>query len=249
VREQPRPRAQETPARLGNLGVQVRESLSFAAQKGTVRMLLVFSALSGVALISIETYWQPALLALSPPPFVFGAVSFAGFACVVAGSKLTQALFKKHPQSGVVAALALKALFGVCLGLLVLQGDTPLFVGVYSLVYLFLGSGSVAESALLNQQAPPERRASILSLFSFVLQLGGLLASLCGAAMSAYADYKYMWYLSGGLLLIGAGIFSLLGIKRRLRARQQTLEVVTEPDQTQSEAINGSGDVCEQEKA
>ena len=249
VREQPRPRAQETPARLGNLGVQVRESLSFAAQKGTVRMLLVFSALSGVALISIETYWQPALLALSPPPFVFGAVSFAGFACVVAGSKLTQALFTKHPQSGVATALALKALFGVCLGLLVLQRDTPLFVSVYSLVYLFLGSGSVAESALLNQQAPPERRASILSLFSFVLQLGGLLASLCGAAMSAYADYKYMWYLSGGLLLIGAGIFSLLGIKRRLRARQQTLEVVTEPDQTQSEAINGSGDVCEQEKA
>ena len=247
VREQPRTRVRTEPAGLGCLGVQVRESLSFAAQRGTVRMLLLFSALSGFALISIETYWQPALLTLSPPPFVFGAVSFAGFACVAAGSKLTQGFLIKRPQSGAAAALGLKALFGLCLGLLVLQKETLLFTGVYSLVYLFLGSGSVAESALLNRQAPPERRASILSLFSFVLQIGGLLGSLWGSAMSAYADYRYMWYLSGGLLLLGAGIFALFGVKRPLRTRQQTRE--DEPNQTQSEAANGEDDVCEQEKA
>lgn len=249
VREQPHPREKTASTKLGELGVQVRESLSFASQKGTVRMLLVLSALSGFALISIETYWQPALLDLSPPAFVFGAVSFAGFACVVAGSKLTQALFTKHPQSGVAVALGLKALFGICLGLLVLQKGTPLFVGLYSLAYLFLGSGSVAESALLNRQAPPQRRASILSLFSFVLQLGGLLASLSGAAMSAYADYKYMWYLSGGLLLLGTGVFALLGVKRRLWVRQQTLEAATELDQMQSEPANLESEFSEQEKA
>jgi MFS family permease len=246
VHEPPRPR-NKARGMLGGFREQVRESLSFVVQKGTVRMLLVLSMLTGFALLSVETYWQPALLKLSPPPFVFGAVSFAGFACVVVGSKLAQCLLTRHPHVGVFAALGLKALFGLSLGLLVAQRGALLFAGVYSLAYLFLGSGSVAESALINQQAPSERRASILSLFSFVLQIGGLIASLCGAAMSAFSDYKYMWYLSGSLLLLGAGIFALLFGRRILQARQNT--PIDELSLTQSEAANAAEDVCEEENA
>ncbi|MCE5235235.1 MAG: MFS transporter [Clostridiaceae bacterium] len=219
VREVLPPRAEGEALKLKHLGVQVRESLSFAAQGGTVRMLLVFSALTGFALISIETYWQPALLSLSPLPAVFGAVSFFGFACVVLGSKLAERLLTRCPRGGVAASLGLKALFGACLGLLALPGKTLPFVGVYALLYLFLGSGGVAESALLNQQAPPEQRASILSLFSFALQIGGLLASLCGALVSAHADFRYLWYLAGGLLLLGVAAFTLLRVVRYAKAR------------------------------
>jgi len=233
VREQPRLDTQAEPVR-GRLSVQVRESLSFAAQKGTVRMLLVFSILTGFALISIETYWQPALLSLSAPPAIFGAVSFMGFACVVLGSNLVQRVLTKRPQNTVAAALGLKALFGVCLGIMALQQKTLPFLSVYSCIYLFLGGGSVAESTLLNQQAPSERRASILSLFSFVLQVGGLIASLSGAVMSAHADYRYMWYLSGVFLLLGTGTFALIKGKRRLQAQRGTHEVA--PSQTQGEA-------------
>ncbi|HWR19791.1 MAG TPA: MFS transporter [Clostridia bacterium] len=243
VHEQPRP-CSKARGMLGGFRVQVRESLSFVIQKGKVRMLFVLSILTGFALLSVETYWQPALLKLSPPPFVFGAVSFAGFACVVVGSKLTQFLLTKHPQIGVVAALGFKALFGLSLGLLVTQSESFLFAGVYSLAYLFLGSGSVAESALLNQLAPSKGRASILSLFSFVLQIGGLIASLSGAAMSAYSDYKYMWYLSGSLLLLGAGVFAMVFGKRLLQVRQKTRE--NELNLTQSEAANAAEDVCEE---
>jgi MFS family permease len=74
-------------------------------------------------------------------------------------------------------------------------------VGSYALGYLFLGGSSVAESTLLNREAPSAQRASILSLFSFLLQIGVLLASLCGYWVTAALGFRTLWLLASGLLV------------------------------------------------
>jgi hypothetical protein len=56
--------------------------------------------------------------------------------------------------------------------------------------------------------------ASVLSLFSFVLQIGGLIASACGYAVSARADFRTMWWISGALLLLGSGVFAALRARK-----------------------------------
>ena len=121
----------------------------------------------------------------------------------------------RHPGCGITLALGLKAIMGGGLALLAFQTRTGTFTGVYAVVYLLLGSGGVAESTLLNEAAPPGQRASILSLFSFILQSGALLASLCGYVVSATMDYRYMWLLAGGLLVLTSGVLAL---------RQQNIE-------------------------
>ena len=214
--------------------MQVRESLSFMAQKGLVRMLFVFAFITGFALLSIETYWQPALNALSPAPWLLGAVSFAGFFCVILGSKAIEHLLMKRPEGGTALLLGLKALFGICLILLVSQFQAPFFIGVYMLAYLFLGGGSVAESTLLNQAAPASQRASILSLFSFVLQIGGLFASLIGYVVSAQTNFRNMWLIAGVLLLIGAGAFALVYARQRSRAVAENKPELPVEDQTEA---------------
>lgn len=215
VHDQPRIRAENTGFR--QLGLHVKESLFFMAQKGMVRMLFVFSFITGIALVSIETYWQPALNALSPAPWLLGAVTFSGFFCVILGSKAIEHTLMKRSDGGAALLLGLKALFGICLVLLVFQFRVQFFIAVYMLAYLFLGGSSVAESTLLNQAAPAGQRASILSLFSFVLQVGGLAASLCGYVVSAQTSYRNLWLIAGALLLLGVAAFALAYAKQRNR--------------------------------
>ena len=188
---------------------QIKESFAFLSRKGTVRMLVVLTAVTGFAMLSLETYWQPALASISSDARWLGVVSVVGFLCVIGGSTLSERMLVKRPGSGIALALGLKAIMGGVLVLLAFQTRLGTFASVYALVYLFLGSGGVAENTLLNQEAPPAQRASILSLFSFILQVGALLASLCGYVVSANTDYKVMWLLAGGLLVLLSGLLAL----------------------------------------
>lgn len=221
VREQPRVQDENGNAGVRRLGLHVKGSLYFVAQKGMVRMLFVFSFVTGFALISIETYWQPALNALSPASWLLGAVSFAGFFCVILGSKAIERALIKRPDGGVALMLGLKALFGICLVLLAYQFRAHFFTAMYILAYLFQGGGSVAESTLLNRAAPASQRASILSLFSFVLQVGALFASLISYVVSAQTNFRNIWLISGALPLLGAAAFALIYAKQRSRATAQ----------------------------
>jgi len=202
VRETPREaphRADVSHRRL--FGAQVRESLSFAKKKGTVRVLLIVCLLMGFAMSSVEIYWQPALASYQPIFWIFGAVSFAGFALVMLGSWFAERLIAKHPDAGVALLLLLKAPLGIALVLFAFAGGAYTFIAVYLVLYLLIGGGSVVENTLLNRLTPASHRASILSLFSLVLQLGGVVASIGGFFVSTYSRYQNMWLLAGILML------------------------------------------------
>ena len=129
---------------------------------------------------------------------------------MVVGSRLVERLLTKHPNCGIALLFGSKALFGGCLILLISRFHELFFVMVYMLVYLFLGGSGVAESTLLNRLAPTNQRVSILSLFSFMLQIGGLIASLCGYVVSAQGNFRNMWSLAGVLVLLCVGTFALV---------------------------------------
>ncbi|SBW04150.1 putative tetracycline resistance protein TetA [uncultured Eubacteriales bacterium] len=192
------------------IGMQIKDSIGFVAQKGLMRVLLLIVFFTGVALFSIETYWQPALKALSSQTWLLGVVSFAGFFCVILGSKAAELLLIKKTDRGTVLLLACKAMFGISLIILRFQIQSSLFIGTYMLTYFFVGGGSVIENTLLNRMVSPGLRASVLSLFSFVLQTGGLVTSLLGYLVSAQMDFRNMWLISGILLSLGAVFFALI---------------------------------------
>ncbi len=196
---------------------QVKESLSFAKLGGTVRILLIFFLLMGFSLSAIEVYWQPALETYQPVYWLFGAVTFAGFAFVMFGSWVAERLLRAHPSAGIRLLLLLKAPLGIALILFSFSNSEYSLIGLYLGLYLLIGSSNVVESTLLNQIAPSSHRASILSLFSLVLQLGGVFASITGYLVSTYSRYQNMWLLAGLLLFlfsIGAGV-----LQRRIKAK------------------------------
>ena len=215
---------------------QVTESLSFAKLGGTVRILLIFFLLMGFSLSAIEVYWQPALETYQPVYWLFGAVTFAGFAFVMFGSWVAERLLRAHPSAGIRLLLLLKAPLGIALVLFSFSNSEYSLIGLYLGLYLLIGSSNVVESTLLNQIAPSSHRASILSLFSLVLQLGGVFASITGYLVSTYSRYQNMWLLAGLLLFlfsIGAGV-----LQRRIKAK--TVLPSAENSPTESAAPQGT---------
>ena len=214
VREAPRGKPEAgLVSGLRQFGAQTRSSLAFLKRRGTVRILFVFALATGFALNTIETYWQPALLAMKPVYWIFGAVSFAGFAFVILGNWLAERLLTRFAARGAALLLALKGLFGACLILLLFQGKQASFLAVYLMIYFFIGGGSVTDSTLLNRLVPSSHRAGVLSLSSLVLQIGGLLAALCGYFVSSFSRFQNMWLLAGSILLVCGIVFSLLSKK------------------------------------
>ncbi|MEA4869867.1 MAG: MFS transporter [Christensenella sp.] len=196
---------------------QTKASLSFFMRPGIVRALAVFALATGFALNAIETYWQPALNGMQAPYWLFGVVSFGGFGFVICGSWLSERMLSRFGSRAVPLLLTIKALFGGSMMLLSFQKNAFSFVTVYLAVYLFIGSGSVAESTLLNQAAPANHRAGILSLSSLVLQVGGLLAAAGGYLVSTYSRFQNAWLLAGVILLLCAAFFAPM-TKRSLQA-------------------------------
>jgi len=211
------PARQDGPAAAGvkRLGQQVKGSLSFLLQKGTVRILFALSLVTGFALISVEIYWQPALRAYQPAPWLFGAVRFAGYAVVIASSWLMERLLASRPAFGTALLLGTKALMGLSLLGLFLQTKAASFLAAYLMVYLFVGGGNVAENTLLNRFAPSSHRAGILSLFSFVLQIGGVIAAGCGYLVSVWSSFPTMWLIGGAMALLCCAFFAYASARSR----------------------------------
>lgn len=219
VKEAPRGKAHSRPAaQHARIGAQVKESLSFLKKNRIIPVLFAFCFATGFALNAIEIYWQPALAFYQPAYWTFGAVSFAGFGFVILGNWIAERFLRRHKQTGVGPLLLLKSLFGAGLILFSFSGGKFTLIGVYLLLYLLIGGGGVVESTLLNRFAPSSHRASILSLFSFVLQMGGVLASLGGYFISTYTRYQNMWLLAGILLLSIGAVVSILCKKANVAA-------------------------------
>lgn len=216
VRETPRTRAPEQ--RRGSRGTileQAKSSLAFALRKGPARPLFALAFVTGFALLAVETYWQPAFAQADPPRWMFGVLSFAGFVCVMAGSKLAEYLLGRLKGGGFGFLLGVKALLGLGLAFLYTQMLQAGFILTYLLIYVFIGGGSVAENTLLNRAVPSSRRASVLSLFSFALQIGGLLASAAGFLVSSLYGFRAMWPVAGAVMVLSVSAYAVGGGKLR----------------------------------
>jgi predicted MFS family arabinose efflux permease len=168
-------------------------------------------------LISIETYWQPIYLEVSTlkdATWALGIISFLGFFMSATGNAVSEKLLTKfnlgHWNVYGIGRLAL-SLFLVILSL---QFHGRGFVLAYALLYLLSGIGNVAENTLINRYTPNHVRASILSLSSFLFQLGVLSASLVSSLLAANVSIRGIWALSGYFCVISFFVLFIVAFKR-----------------------------------
>lgn len=225
VTEPPRP-ASNGVAGLRAVPLILRDAARLSKEIPVVRYLLFSAAASGVALIALETFWQP-IAALEfgsavSDSGVFGGLGLLMGIAVLLGSLAILRYGEKFPGGPAILAVATQAGKGLAMLLLASQaGGLGIAVGL-ALAYFALSANNVPHEALLNEAIPSERRSVMLSLNSLSLFLGiaigstilGLLASRMGAGLAL---------ATAGALTVAASA-AYLGVHLAARRESAVLE-------------------------
>ena len=93
---------------------------------------------------------------------------------------------------------------GVTLIALALQNGTWGFAALYLLFFLLVGVEGSPFAALFNSQVPSERRSTMLSMQSLVLQVGGLIGTLFLGYIAQTYSFGTAWTVAGLILVLSA---------------------------------------------
>lgn len=183
-----------------SVGEALHQIIAAIKDGGTLKMVLLASAAAGVVMLTVETYWQPALLALAgnEMTWLLGPVSCAGQAAAALGSVAASRM--RGPQTGGWGAHGrsvwmLGTLAGAVLMVVVLGAATVLglFVAAYVAFYLLLGVRTVFEQTLLHEAAPSEERTGMMSIQSIALRAGGLVATGVSSVVTTFSTLACLW--------------------------------------------------------
>ena len=183
-----------------SVGEALHQIIAAIKDGGTLKMVLLASAAAGVVMLTVETYWQPALLALAgnEMTWLLGPVSCAGQVAAALASVAASRM--RGPQTGgwgahgrsvwMLGTLAGAVLMVVVLGAATVPG---LFVAVYVAFYLLLGVRTVFEQTLLHEAAPSQERTGMMSIQSIALGAGGLVATGVSSVVTTFSTLACLW--------------------------------------------------------
>lgn len=179
-------------------------SSNLVTKNTTVICIFISVLATGFFLSSLETYWQPHFISLLPSNDMMGLLGVMAFlylAAATLGSIASNKLIKKYKLNSKKLYLSMRLLMSLFLVATSLQTKVYPFIGFYSIIYLMFGMASVPEGAILNGEVPNEIRASVLSVYSFIFQIGGLSGSLLYSILIKYVSIPNIWFIAACIIL------------------------------------------------
>lgn len=134
--------------------------------------------------------------------WLLGIISFLCFASSILGSVISEKIIGKYNVNLKKLYLVFRTILVSSLIFAALQANAYSFIIFYSLIYLFLGMSNVPENVILNSEIPSEIRASVLSLNSLIVQLGGLTGSFINSIIINYISIPMLWIISACIIFI-----------------------------------------------
>ena len=206
-------------------GKTQREPFSIAATFKTIRdnrkllPLFISAGATGFMLCTVETYWQPRFLQVTEnPTFValIGVLAFLGFFGAMGGNLIAGRFLDRKPDQVFGWYVGTRLLLGVTIGVLAFMDGTVAYSLAYTAVYVALGTANIAENVLMNRETSSHVRASILSISSFSLQSGALIASgVAGLLLrTAQGNIRLMWIIAAVVVMISVIPF-MRGTKKK----------------------------------
>lgn len=183
----------------------VINSSNLVMKNTTVICIFISVFATGIFLSSLETYWQPHFISLLPNDNMMGLLGVMAFlylAAATVGSIASNKLIKKHKLNSKKLYLFMRLMMSLFLVATSLQTKIYPFIGFYSIIYMMFGMASVPEGAILNGEVPNEIRASVLSVYSFIFQIGGLSGSLIYSIIINYVSIPIIWTIAACVILV-----------------------------------------------
>lgn len=189
----------------------IKNSSAIVSKNSTVICIFISVFSTGFFLSSLETYWQPHFITLLPSNDSMGLLGFMAFlyfAAATLGSIGANKIFKKYKFNPKKMYIILRIILAVSLILTALQTRVPVFIALYSTIYLMFGMSSIPEGVILNSEIPNDIRASVLSVNSLTMQIGGLTGSLLYSILINYISIPGIWITAATVVLITIAIIS-----------------------------------------
>ncbi|HOW22026.1 MAG TPA: MFS transporter [Sedimentibacter sp.] len=183
----------------------VKNSSAFIYKNTTIIFLFISVFSTGFFLSALETYWQPHFITLLPQAGstgLLGLMAFLYLGAAMLGSLLSHKTISKFKFSLRKMYLALRAFIAFFLIMTALQKNIPLFIAFYSSIYFMFGMATIPEDVILNSETPNEIRASVLSVKSFTIQIGGLTGSLMYSILIKFLTIPSIWILAACIVLL-----------------------------------------------
>jgi len=222
------------PGGASALPVIVRDGLRLARRIPVMPYLLVAGASMGVAVVSLETFWQPiASLTFGADPESSAIYGFLGFVLGAAGllGSLAVMRFGDLFPGGPAALAAVSQLVKGAAMLILAFHAGALGVGVgLGLAFFAIATQNVPHDALLNKAVPGERRSIMLSINSLVLFLGVAVGAGSLGYVASRFDPRVALGIAAAFTLVTAIAYVGVAIVARREAAR------TAPDEGEEEA-------------
>lgn len=212
------------PTGLRAIGPILSDAIRAARNDRIVGMILLVTLLGGVAISSLETFWQPRFASLfggdpaTTPTTAFGGILAAAFALGVVGNLVSIPLARFLGRRYARVALIAQAVTAAAILTLAAASTLPLSLVGFWAAYFGSALSASPLATILNEEVPSSRRSSTLSVVSLAGQLGAMVG---GAAFGLLADrvgIPFVWTVAGIATVLG--VAPLLVIDRMREARR-----------------------------
>jgi DHA1 family quinolone resistance protein-like MFS transporter len=161
----------------------------------------------------VELLWQPRVLDLMGDPkdtWIFGVLAAGYFFALAVGNLLAIRVVHWFGEDHLRLLTVVRAISGITLVVLAWQQGLLEFAILYLLLYLIFGVANSPHAAVFNSRIPSERRSTLMSFESLMLQGGGLLGSLIMGSLAQAAGIASAWTVAGVVLLLSSGTYGYL---------------------------------------
>ncbi len=189
----------------------IKNSSAFVFKNTTVSCIFISVFSTGFFLSALETYWQPHFITFLPDGNsirLLGLMAFLYLGAAMAGSIISNNTIKKYKFNLRKMYLVMRGFIALLLILTALQTNIPLFIAFYASIYLMFGIATIPEGVILNSETPNEIRASVLSVKSFTMQIGGLSGSFLYSILIKFISIPAIWMLAALIILLTVAIIA-----------------------------------------
>lgn len=204
----------------------VRTGFTLTRRNQTILLLLGATLAGGLAVSSLESFWQPFFANLlggsEGNSFFFGLIMGGNFLVGMVGNLLATPLSRRlNKRYGLVCAI-FQGAWGVAVLLLAWQTIPLAAVFLFWLAYLNMGVINSPHSALLNREIPAEHRSSMLSIASLAGYLGSMMAGAGLGFVAEQSSISVAWIIGGAVLVVSLTLY--WGIDLRDSRRRSLLK-------------------------
>ena len=170
-------------------------------EENKLKWYIIYSSSMGIGTLSIAWFVQPFLIEIETPLFYYGII-WAGLNIITGTTSYYSYLFK-HKDLLIYISLIMVISF-------ILLGYNISMYGLIFIVFIYLIRGIITPTLrnLININSTSERRATVLSLRSFIIRISfAIIAPILGY-ITDYSDISFVFY---SLAMI-VGLSSILAV-------------------------------------